>query len=153
MTLCSFLLKAKISLLTQDSGERSYLSGIDIIIILVFVLELEKFSKQLRPVSDSFLQASFEPPQTIIVSLLVNVAISLSASFVILCNPAPGIMVLDMEYSRPIRILSSVVRPFRWLSPISKIFFKGLIRVTLLAILFLGVLFILLFISGDCINV
>ena len=28
------------------------------------VIELEKFSKQLRPVGDSFLQASFEPPQT-----------------------------------------------------------------------------------------
>jgi hypothetical protein len=93
--------------------------------ILVLVLELEKLFKQLRPVCDSFLQASFEPPQISTVSLLVSVAISLFASFVILCSLAPGIKVLDMEYSRPIRFHSSTARPLIWLSPINVIFYVG----------------------------
>ena len=136
ISLCSFLLKAKISLLTQDSEERSCLWGIEIIMMLVLFLKLEKLFKQLRPICDSFLQASFEPPQTITVSLLVSVAISLLASSVILCSPAPGIKVLDTEYSRPIMFLSPAARPLMWLSPSNVMFFRGLIRVTLFTVFF-----------------
>jgi hypothetical protein len=116
--------------------------------ILVLVLELEKLFKQLRPVCDSFLQASFEPPQIITVSLLVSVAISLFASFVILCSLAPGIKVLDMEYSHPIRFRSSAARPLIWLSPINVIFFTGLVCFTLCTIFFLRVWFMLFYVSG-----
>jgi hypothetical protein len=70
------------------------------------------------------------------VSLLVSVAISLLASLVILSSLAPGIKVLDMEYSHPVRFRCSAARPLMWLSPINVIFFKGLIHVILFTVFF-----------------
>ena len=148
MILCGFLLKARISLLTQDSEERSCLWGLEIIMMLVLVFKLVKLFRQLRPVYDLFLLASFEPPQTITVLLLVRATISLLASLVILSSPAPGIKVLDMKYSRPMRFLSSVASPLIWLSPISVIFFEGFTRVTLFTAFCFRVWSLLLCISG-----
>jgi hypothetical protein len=53
-----------------------------------------------------------------------------------------------MEYSRPMVFLSSATRPLIWLAPSNVIFFKGLIRVALFTIFFLGVWFMLLCILG-----
>jgi hypothetical protein len=67
---------------------------------------------------------------------------------VILCSLTPGINVLDMEYSRPIRFHSSAARPLILLSPINVILFTGLVHFTLCTVFFLRVWFMLHCVSG-----
>ena len=60
--------------------------------MFVLVLRLTKLYKQFRPDWVSFLYTSFDPPHTMIVSLLVSAASSLFASRVTLFKRAPGIL-------------------------------------------------------------